>query len=380
MDNKADKRILKTFDVAIDETNYDILIGKRIIELLPALLKEATEDKRVILVYDSFFQTYVQEQLVPGLAGEGFIVFAHPLPGGKLNKNIKEAISIYGLLEAENFARDSTLVALGGGVIGDMAGFVAATYLRGINLVHIPTTMTAMIDSSIGGKVAINFKKTVNAIGSYYHPIANLIDLEFARTLPDRDFKAGLAEIIKCAIIRDRGLFEFLIKEHAGITGRETDPLLHIMARAIEIKLQHVTGDIREQNKRLKLNYGHTIGHAIETSTSVFSEVYRHGEGVSLGMVGAAHVARDYYGGGEEILERHEEILSLYGLPTRVKTVEIEYDKVALKEECLLNIEKDKKRKSGKLRFILPLAIGDCATVDDVDQRLVERAFDYLLV
>jgi 3-dehydroquinate synthase len=286
---------------------------------------------------------------------------------------------IYELLESNDFARDSTMIAVGGGVIGDLAGFVASTYLRGMNLVHVPTTLTGMIDSSIGGKVAINFRKTVNAIGNYYHPILNIIDLHFINTLPERDFKSGLAEIIKCSIICDKELFDYLDTNSTEILNREESFLLKIFSRAIEIKLDHVKDDIKEQSKRLKLNYGHTLGHAIETSTGVFEEVYRHGEGVSIGMVGEAFIAKEYMNHHDGILYKHEEILQKYWLPIRVESNKIGFDRSKLLNECMRNVWKDKKKKGNKLRFILPVDIGRCEVYSDITDELIERAFDYLI-
>jgi 3-dehydroquinate synthase len=236
-----------------------------------------------------------------------------------------------------------------------------------------------MIDSSIGGKVAINFRKTINAIGNYYHPMLNVIDLDFMDSLSDRDFKSGLAEIIKCAFISDNNLLSYMIDNSDRILKRNQDDLLFIMSRAIEIKLDYVSGDVREQGKRLKLNYGHTLGHSIEVSTDVLGEVYRHGEGVALGMVGAAFLANRHFNRGDDILEAHEKILEKYGLPIRVNAAEINFDRDSLIKECLVNVYKDKKKKNSQLRFVLPNSIGDCGVYSDVDQSLMVEAFNYII-
>ncbi|MCL4418114.1 MAG: 3-dehydroquinate synthase, partial [Actinobacteria bacterium] len=313
-------KIIKNYLVSLDKSNYEILIGRNIISTISQFLAEKTKDKRVLIVIDEFFRAKILDPLVQSLSDFGFSVYAHNFEAGKQNKTISEAMKIYEILESNDFARDSTLIAIGGGVIGDLAGFVASTYLRGMNFVQVPTTLTAMIDSSIGGKVAINFRKTVNAIGNYYHPLLNVIDLKFIDTLPERDFKAGLAEIIKCSIICDSELFSYINDNDDIIMKHEDDAIMKIFGRAIEIKLDHVRDDVKEQNKRLKLNYGHTLGHAIETSTGIFEEIYRHGEGVSLGMVGAAYIAKDYMHHNSDILHGHEEILKKYGLPIRVES------------------------------------------------------------
>src|SRR3990172_11329389 len=269
-------RIIKTYQVSLDKSDYEIIIGKDIVCTISQFLAERTKDKRVLIVVDGFFREKVLAPLSQLLSEAGFLVRIHTFEAGKQNKNINEAMKIYEVLESNDFARDSAIIAIGGGVIGDLVGFVASTYLRGMNLIHVPTTLTAMIDSSIGGKVAINFRKTVNAIGNYYHPLLNIIDFQFIETLPDRELKGGLAEIIKCSIICDRALFDYLSTHSTDILNCEESSLVTICSRAIEIKLDYVVGDVKEQNKRLKLNYGHTLGHAIETSTGIFEEVYRH--------------------------------------------------------------------------------------------------------
>ncbi len=375
---KMDHSIYKTYAVALDKAKYDIVIGRNITDSIRDLLVQKTQDDRVLIVIDDFFKSTVLDTLLPSLSSAGFSVHVHNFEAGKQHKNISEAMKIYETLESNDFARDSTLIAIGGGVIGDLAGFVASTYLRGMNLIQVPTTLTGMIDSSIGGKVAINFRKTVNAIGNYYHPLLNIIDLRFVDTLPERDFKAGLAEIIKCSIICDRSLFDFMHQHNEEILSLKMEPLLKIIYRAIEIKLDHVRDDVTEQNKRLKLNYGHTLGHSIETATGVFEEVYRHGEGVSLGMVGVAHIARDYFRHGDAILERHEDILRKYGLPIRIESAQIGFDRNKLLTDFMKIIMKDKKRKGKKLRLILPEDIGRSGIYSDVPDEFILKAFEYL--
>jgi len=371
--------IYKTQEVKLDNSHYKILIGRNLLpESLVANLDVKTENKKVILVFDSFLKKRVGGEIYDSLKNAGYEVYTHPMKSGKHNKTIDEVVDIYKLLEKRSFSRDSTVVAIGGGVVGDLAGFVASTYLRGINFIQIPTTLMGVIDSSIGGKVAINFGKTINAIGNYYHPILNITDLGFIESLPERDYLSGLAEIIKCAIISDKELFEYLDSNTQAILNRKQEELLHIISRTIEIKLDHVSGDTKEQNKRLKLNYGHTMGHSIEISTDSTKEIYRHGEGVSLGMVGAAFLAEKYFG-KKGILEKHEEILTKFGLPIKVDTKKIKFKRDHLIAECLQNIYKDKKRKGNRLRFVLSEEIGQSAVYNDVPDGKITEAFDYLI-
>lgn len=372
--------LCRKYKAEFEGHQYNICIGENIIiDNLIETLDKKTRNKNVLLVFDSFFKDKICAKVQVFLSRAGYKVYTYPMVAGKHNKTISEAIKIYELLEANELSRDSTIIALGGGVIGDLAGFVASTYHRGINFIIIPTTLTGMIDSSIGGKVAINFRKTINAIGNYYHPLLNVVDFGFIKSLPQRDFKAGLAEIIKCAIINDKELFDYLEVNSKGILDRDEESLFHVMCRAIEIKLKHVSGDVREQNKRLKLNYGHTLGHSIETSTDILQEVYRHGEGVSLGMVGAALLAEEYFQMKNTVLEAHERILTQYGLPIKVKAKEISFERKVLIEDCMLNIHKDKKKKEGRLRFILSNEIGRCEVCNDVSDNMIRKAFDYLI-
>lgn len=370
----------KEYTVNLDGKPYPIFLGRGIVSAkVMEVLTNKTINKNIVILFDAHFAEEIDDILRLKLAQEGYTVYLYPMEAGKQNKTINQAIKIYELLETNNLSRDSTVIAVGGGVIGDLAGFVASTYLRGMNLIHVPTTITAMIDSSIGGKVAINFRNTINAIGNYYHPILNILDLDFIETLPLRELKAGLGEIIKCAIIADKDFFKYLKANNEAIFKRDEDVLMHIMSRAIEIKLDHVTGDVYEQEQRLKLNYGHTVGHAIEVSTSVLEEVYRHGEGVALGMVGAAYIADKYFGQGREILDRHEDILRLYDLPIRLNAPAIGFDSVTLIDDCMMNVYKDKKRKDNKLRFILPCDIGRCEVASDIPEALIREAFEYLI-
>ncbi|MFA6169585.1 MAG: 3-dehydroquinate synthase [Candidatus Margulisiibacteriota bacterium] len=367
-------------EVIFDRSRYPLLIGRGVVGELAGLLLERTKNRDVVIVYDNYFEASINDKLAASLRAAGFRVLLHPLEGGKINKNINEALKIYGLLESQDFSRDSTLIAVGGGVVGDLGGFVASTYLRGLNLVHIPTTLMAMIDSSLGGKVAINFRKTINAIGSYYHPIINLIDLDFIDALPPRDYRAGLAEAIKAAIIADAKFFQFLLDRRAAILKKEEADLLKVIERSIEIKIEHVTGDVHEGGSRLKLNYGHTLGHAIEVSTVTDKgESYRHGEGVALGIMAAAYLAQRHLSLKPAAALAQQNIFEQYQLPVAVESAKIGFERGALIEECLRNVKKDKKRKDHVIRMILASEIGRSAVYNDVPFTLIEQAFQAIV-
>ena len=198
--------------VNFDENQYEIYIKRGVINDLGRLLNEKTNNKSVIIIADNFFKDSIVETINTALTDLGYKVTLYLMDAGKQNKNFNEVLKIYSIMEEKNLARDSTLIAVGGGVIGDLAGFVASTWYRGMNLVHIPTTLMAMEDSSVGGKVAINFRETINAIGNYYHPLFILMDIDLVNSLSKRDYASGLAEVIKCALIADKDFYNYLLK------------------------------------------------------------------------------------------------------------------------------------------------------------------------
>jgi 3-dehydroquinate synthase len=373
-------RLIKTITTEFDDSPYSILIGRNIISNVVTYLQERTNNKKVIIVTDSFFKDTLAAKVSTLLAESNYEVFMYSMDAGKGNKNINEVMKIYGILEENNLARDSTLIAIGGGVIGDLSGFIASTWLRGMNLVHIPTTLMGMVDSSVGGKVAINFRQTINAIGNYYHPILNLMDLDLVDTLPEREYKSGIAEVIKCSIINDAELFKYLKKECNAILDRSEEQVVHFISRALEIKIDHVQGDTREGGKRLLLNYGHTLGHSVEISTEKnYQEQYRHGEGVSIGIMAAAYIAEKYLDTPSELYESYKKLFHAYGLPTEVNTSELGFERHKLLSKCLRNVNKDKKRLNNNLRIILADKIGHASVYNDVPFSIVEDAFSFII-
>jgi 3-dehydroquinate synthase len=369
---------MKTIHVDFDENQYNIYIGNGVISNIKNLLNEATKSKKVIIVADSFFRDSIVANIINLL--DNFEIHMHLMEAGKANKNMNEVLKIYSILEENNLARDSTLIAIGGGVIGDLAGFVASTWYRGMNLVHIPTTLMAMVDSSVGGKVAINFRQTINAIGNYYHPIFTLMDLNLISSLPEREYNSGMAEVIKCAIINDCTFFERLKQQSKLILKREEKMVIEFIARAIEIKITHVKGDIREGNKRLLLNYGHTLGHAIEISTATnYQEFYRHGEGVSIGVMAVAFIAEKHLNLGTPLYKSYEALFKEFKLPTFVESSKLDFSREELIKKCMKNVQKDKKRINNHLRLILAHSCGEASVYTDVPMSLIEEAFRHII-
>lgn len=364
----------------LDGTPYPIYIGKGVQGNISKYLQGTTENPKVLILFDAFFENTVAADIKITLEAHGYDVYLHPMHAGKGNKNINEALKIFALLEENNFARDSTLIAVGGGVIGDMSGFIASTWLRGMNLVHIPTTLLAMVDSSVGGKTAINFRQTINGIGSYYHPVFNLIDLDLVDTLTDRDYHSGLAEVIKCAIINDSDFYQYLCQEKDAILARSHSHVIEFIQRTIKIKIEHVQGDVKEGGKRLLLNYGHTLGHAIEISTEKdHQEQLRHGEGVAVGIMAVAFIATRHLGVPLDVYESYRKIFTDYNLPTAISASELGFQRDKLLESCKRNVHKDKKRLSNRLRLILADSIGSASVYTDVNTELVEQAFDHIV-
>ena len=369
---------MEIINVDFDENNYNIYIDKGIINNIQKLLLKETKSKKVIIVADSFFEHSIVKEVINLL--NKFDIYLHLMPAGKANKNMNEVLKIYAILEENDLARDSTLIAIGGGVIGDLAGFVASTWYRGMNLVHIPTTLMAMVDSSVGGKVAINFRQTINAIGNYYHPIFTLMDLSFIDNLPDREYHSGLAEVIKCAIINDKDFFETLEKNSQNILDKKDQDVIKFISKSIKIKIAHVKGDIREGNKRLLLNYGHTLGHAIEISTvKNHQEQYRHGEGVSLGIMAVAYIAQKYLNLPVSIYDSYQKLFEAYHLPTSVYASKLGFKKDELLKKCLRNVLKDKKRINNHLRVILANKIGEASVYNEIPFSLIEEAFIHII-
>ena len=366
--------IISTLTASIEASEYPIWIGGDLLREIPGCLRSFTGSTQVLLLADAFFRDGYGGRIEGHLRSSGFDVTAHYLQGGKSHKTIGSALEILDALEAKEFTRDATLVALGGGVVGDVGGLVAALYFRGMNLVHIPSTITAQIDSAIGGKVAVNHNVTVNAIGTYYHPRAILLDLDLIRDLPAREFISGMAEVIKSALICDRGFCDFLLQHSAALSARAPEYLSEMIRRTVQIKLDHVEQDPREKGIRLHLNYGHTIGQSIETSTGLEREFYRHGEAVALGMLGAARLADLHYGDGHDRLAAHHELLDAYGLPRVIDPASFDGNPEGLKQAIFRNLFKDKKRVASGLRFVLLPDLGRAEVVAGVDELLVQEA------
>jgi 3-dehydroquinate synthase len=260
--------------------------------------------------------------------------------------------------------RQSVLVALGGGVVGDLGGFVAASYMRGIPYLQVPTTLLAQVDSSVGGKTAVNLPEGKNLVGAFYQPVGVYIDSSVLTTLADRDLQAGMVEVLKYGVIRDAQFFQWLESNLDSVLALDGPAVLHAVRRSCEIKADVVAADEREGGLRAILNYGHTCGHAVE-ALSTYGR-YRHGEAVAIGMEAAAMLSRRHLGFAERDAQRQHELLQRIGVPTRIEDLSV--------EEIVEKMASDKKTVGGQLRFILARNLGEVEICADVPRSMVREA------
>jgi 3-dehydroquinate synthase len=284
------------------------------------------------------------------------------IPDGEEYKNLDTLKRIYDELLKHGLDRKSALIALGGGVVGDITGFAAATYMRGISYIQIPTTLLAQVDSSVGGKTGVDHKLGKNMIGAFWQPGLVLIDPVTLKTLPKRQLLAGLAEVIKYGVIYDNELFEFLEANREHIFNLEDKAITYIIRRSCEIKADVVSKDERESGLRAILNYGHTIGHAIETATGYTR--YLHGEAVAIGMHLEAKLSQLLKGIDDGQLSRIKALIDSYGLPSEIP-------KDINRDDILSSMQLDKKAVAGKLKFILPESIGAVKIREDIGKKSI---------
>ena len=330
-----------------EDRSYPIHIGKGLLAQTDLLLPHLPQ-KRVAIVTNTTVGPLYLALLRTALEGQGIASIEIILPDGEDHKNGQTLNLIYEALLAQRCERKTTLIALGGGVIGDLTGFAAATYLRGVPFVQIPTTLLAQVDSSVGGKTGINHPLGKNMIGAFYQPRVVIADSDTLNTLPDRELRAGIAEVIKYGLIRDVQFFEWLELNMIRLVARDPDALNAAIRRSCEIKAEIVAADEREGGVRSLLNLGHTFGHAIENAMGY--GVWLHGEAVAAGTIMAAELSRRLKLINEYDLERIRRIFQLAGLPIVAPKF--------LPEDYFSLMKLDKKVEEGRMRFILLNKIG----------------------
>ncbi len=359
-------RIVK---VSLGERSYDIELGVSL-EQAGERIKDLGLGKKIALVTNPTVNKLYGPRVAGSLETAGFQVVLIKILAGEKYKTLKSADDIYKKLLKNGFDRKSALVALGGGVIGDLTGFAAATFMRGVPFVQIPTTLLAMVDSSVGGKTGVNHPMGKNMIGAFYQPKKVLMDLSVLRTLPKEEFRAGMAEVIKYGVIRDGALFDYLGRNREKILAHDLDALEHIIRRSCEIKAEVVSKDERESGLRAILNFGHTVGHAVET---VENYTMRHGYAVAIGMVYASRLAHRTGLCESAVPERVEALIKSYGLPTDLSALSRKPNVTALMDTMQL----DKKAEGGKVKFVLPKKIGAVVVTKEWDEGALKEALSF---
>ena len=346
---------MPTLSLELQTTRYDIVIESGALATLGGRMRELKLGRKVLVVSNPQIFKHYGETALTSLRNAGFEAESLLLPGGERYKNLAHVQKVFDRAYELGLERSSTLVALGGGVVGDLTGYAAASWLRGINFVQVPTTLLAMVDASVGGKTGVNHPQGKNLIGAFYQPRLVLMDPETLETLPTREFRAALSEVIKYGVIWNRDLLDVLesqprLDQYSGIT---PEFLTTILERSCQAKAEVVQSDEREQGLRAILNYGHTVGHALESLTQY--KTYRHGEGVALGMVAAGRIAVALGLWDQESCMRQEQLLTKAKLPTTLpQTLDI--------ERCIALTKGDKKVLDGRVRFILPLSVESSAS------------------
>lgn len=350
-------------NVLSKNNQYGVFVGLDIYKYLPEVMNKIINKQKVYLLSDDGSKPYMRKiQQVFEFAGKSTTTFV--IPQGETSKSLSISSKIYEWLSYEHADRGDVLIGVGGGVVGDITGFVASTYMRGIKFVLVPTTLLSMSDSSIGGKTAVDVNKIKNLVGSFYNPSLVYSDLISLKTLPERQINSGWAELIKHGFIKDRDLLDQMIQiqDYKKIN----DNVSSIIKKSIQIKGEIVTVDENEKyGSRIMLNYGHTLGHAIESSTNL--EQYTHGEAVSIGMSFAAKLSNHLNMLSDDDLKLHNDILKKFDLPVSPDNIDW--------EKCFELIKNDKKVKNGKINWILLESLGKAVVRDNIEKDTIFRIF-----
>lgn len=361
-----DKVSVQTIRVETPSARYDVVAGTGLIESLSSRIQRVAGrlSRRVFVV---------TSPEIWGLWGEAFqSSFAEPpialfLAPGEKHKTLSSVEKLTRQMSSAGGDRGSLLIAFGGGIVGDVGGFTAAVFMRGIPYVQVPTTFLAQVDSSVGGKTGVNLREGKNLVGSFHQPLAVYADIDVLRTLPPRELRAGLMESIKAGIIRDRALVRFMEEKAEAVLSGEAKALERVIASSIRMKADVVSRDERETGLRMILNFGHTLGHAIEQVTRY--KALLHGEAVGWGMVAALYIAGKRGTISRAQWQRLDDLIEMYGPLPAVKV---------RAKRLVAAAGADKKNVGGVRRFVLPAGIGDATVVDDVTATELEEAADYM--
>lgn len=362
--------MLEKITVNLAERSYPIYISGGILGSIGDTLAKHNLRGKAMIITNPTLNGLYGEATLKSINDAGFASEIFVIPDGEIYKNLDTVSGIYDRLISQNYTRQTILIALGGGVVGDITGFAAATYMRGVRFIQIPTSLVAMTDSSVGGKTGVNHQQGKNIIGAFYQPSFVFIDTNLLKTLPEREYIAGLAEVIKYGVIYDGEFFDYLGENVIRIMSLNNEAVKKIVCDSCRIKARVVEEDERESGLRAILNFGHTIGHALETMTSY--ERYKHGEAIALGMLAASFIACERGMISLEEYSKIEDVIGRFGLPTRLPA-DIQIDKT------IEQLSKDKKVMDNKVRFVLPIKIGETKIVDDVEKEIIFKSLERLI-
>lgn len=350
--------------VALGDRSYNIIIARGILNQSGLLMRNRLGEQKALLVSNPRVFSLYGEQAVGALSVAGFSVTCALMPDGEQYKNMREATRVLNQAVKAGLERSSVVVALGGGVVGDLAGFVAAIYQRGIQLVQVPTTLLSQVDSSVGGKVAVNHTGGKNLIGAFYQPRLVLIDTSTLETLEDAEYRSGLGEVVKYGIAFDENLFEYLETYAALINNRNEHALEFVIMRCCQIKGEVVSVDERETGLRMSLNLGHTVGHALEKKGRYRD--YRHGEAVAMGTIVAAIISKHHGLMNEADFLRIKGLYQKLGLPVAFPPHDV--------HSIYKGMLNDKKISENRLRLVLPVGIGGYTITTDITKSEIIQA------
>jgi 3-dehydroquinate synthase len=360
---------MRSVTVSLGSRSYRILIGSGLLSSAGRECARLNLGTRCAVITDNHVSPLHSPPLMSSLKNAGFEPVLITIPAGEQSKRMRQVEACHEKLARHRLERKSFIVALGGGVVGDLAGFIAATYLRGIPFVQVPTTVLAQVDSSVGGKVGVNLRTGKNLVGAFHQPRLVLCDLSTLRTLGEREFRAGLAEVIKYGIIYDEPLFRRLERQLDRILARDSSILSEVISRCCQIKAEVVSQDETETGLRAILNFGHTIGHAIE-NVSGYGK-FLHGEAISIGQVAAARLSARLTGLSGDHATRIQRLFERAGLPVSMRT------KSGMKKRLLAAMKLDKKVSQGEVKFVLARAIGKVEYGRSVPDSEVNTALDF---
>lgn len=346
--------------------DYDILIDTDVLDELKAFIKNGAYSSKALIVSDSNVGKLYGKTIKDILKEAGLTPLLHLIKAGEMSKTLKCADEIFTLAIENGLDRRSLIIALGGGVVGDLTGFIAATYMRGVPFLQIPTSLLAQVDSSVGGKVAVNHRLGKNLIGAFYQPEAVFINLNFLKTLPKREIYTGLGEIVKYGIIYDEDFFRFLEDNVDKILALDDKTIEHVIARSCEIKAEVVSQDEKENGLRAILNFGHTVGHTIEKETHYMR--YNHGEAVAVGIQAATAISLKLGMIDIAVQKRITALISAFHLPLRAEGCQV--------DNMIEDLFHDKKTVNGTIKWVLIDKIGHTVMRKDVPLEIVREAIE----